>query len=364
MTEHQFFSPKVQQLVTLVQKSPLFGEAYDAVTRDELILKTHALYQRLSLLLRETIAPGMPEADDEVLDEIVVTIAPRVVTFCAVMAVEEPDLDRLCSIALGFALLYWADHLLDQDDEGMNRAIQAWIVGADTCLDINHPTTITRLTVLQTIDTILTQISLPDDSPWLREHSFKQFLYHSQALHDLCIIHAQTESTIFWETYTDIFVRHTTRSIQLPGTIAMVYALYRRRNPSLPSLANLFADPHLMPILETLGNMVLRVFDDAGDQAKDAAVGTLNLFTHAHPEMLIQLWEDAGLIDYKPSYDVLQSWQIGIADAPTLVVSYLAKLLQTRVEKAATSLPTQLNRFLILTRRFLLITSLVATGEI
>ncbi|MEM8534771.1 MAG: hypothetical protein AAGF95_28275 [Chloroflexota bacterium] len=364
MTEHQFFSPKVQQLVTLVQKSPLFGEAYDTVTSAVLEAKMQALYQEFTPLLRDTLSCGMPDADDEVVDDLVKMIAPKVVVFCAMMAVEETDLDRLCSTALGFALLYWADHLLDQGDEEMDKAIQSWVTEEGVSPDFERPSAMARLVTLQRIDTILTQISLTDDSLWLRERSFKQFLYHSKALHDLCIIYTQIGSDVFWEKYTSIFVRHAVKSIQLPGTIAMIHALYRFNDPALSPLADLFADPYLMPVLETLGNMVLRVFDDAGDQAKDTAMGTLNLFTHTHPEMLMQLWEEAELTDHKPSRDVLQLWQSGVADIPTTVISYLSRLLQTRVEKAATFLPSKLDIFLILTKRFLLIASLVAVGDI
>lgn len=350
MTEQMAQSNLLAHLLTQVRASPLFGFVYDALPLDMLGDRVQTLSQQFPPRLRMTLAQGMPEATEEDLTVLMSAIVPKVMLFCALLALEEPDMDRLCASTLGFALMYWADQQLDGGDLAMWAAVTAWGYAATDRPTLRTTASQARLATLDTIDTLVRQISLPDDAPWLLDQPFRQFFFHAQAFQNLCDRYARFDADSFWSRYSRAVAIHTVGSIQLPGTIAMIHALYRRRDPTLPSLAVLFADRQIMPVLQTIGNVALRIFDDVGDQTKDQATGTLNVFTHPHPTLLRHLCALAD-IPVGPERDVLcTAWQQG--DTATVVDTFTTRL-HTRIMDATTHVPASYQWLLTLTQRFL-----------
>ncbi|NJO82018.1 MAG: hypothetical protein HC828_03965 [Blastochloris sp.] len=363
MTERMTPTDLLTHLLTQVRASPLFGTVYAAVPLSVLADRVQTLAQRFSPLLRATLAEGMPDVPEQRVDDLVGRITPRVVLVCALLAVEEPLAEPLYQVALILALLYWADDCLDQGDAAMAASLQAWI--ARTTRPSNDAPIQTRMMVLASLDQRLTQLALPLDAAALAGMSIRPFLTHAYALHCLRQRATQINPVVFWQRYTQSFVVHVVESIQLPGTLFLLYALYRRRQPDLPSVADLATDSQLLPLLATLGNMVLRVCDDAGDYDHDQQTGTLNMFTHPQPPVLVAaLWGAAGLpIDHAQAA-LVRVWQQDTPASRRHVVTYLTKVFQSHVAAAAPQVPPTAQWLLTLTRRMVLLSALVATGDL
>jgi hypothetical protein len=96
----------------------------------------------------------------------------------------------------------------------------------------------------------------------------------------------------FWEVHAKDVAQTMIDCSGLMSAVAIIYAIYRRSQPDLPSLDELYSHPELMRLVRGTFNSAVRVFDDAGDWETDTgkhpAWGefNLNIFNQPHPKLL------------------------------------------------------------------------------
>ena len=149
-----------------------------------------------------------------------------------------------------------------------------------------------RSEALRHIKRLAGQITnFPDDLPYALQ-AIERDVLGNQA--EMCILSRKfLESPVehFWDAHARSVAQTMIDCSGLMSAVAIIYAIYRRREPDLPSLDEIYSQPELMRLVGTF-NSAVRIFDDAGDcetdTGKDAEWGgfNLNVFNQPHPKLL------------------------------------------------------------------------------
>jgi hypothetical protein len=335
-------SSMIIRLLEQVWQSPIFSDSYPPQRAfAPFAAKMEIVYRTFIPQFRAIIMSGMPEVNTSAIDMFVTHNAAKAAAFCTGIGVEIENIERLANISTCFGLLYWADSLLDHGDVALLQAISI----LDNSMESLHPAeplVLARLAALQQIKPYLLQCTRPEDVPFLLLHPFLEFLRHSVTLQQLSREYRHSVDPVFWHSARSDFIKASIISIQLPGTVAAVYALYRQQQPALPALKVLASDARLMSPLECLGNAALRIFDDVGDQNDDAASDTftLNLFNQAqtHPDLIPALLDAADITDPPTVTRLISAFSVNDPMGDAAVVATFVELLRQQI----TSLPPEL----------------------
>jgi hypothetical protein len=287
--------------------------------------------------------------------ELTRQIVPKVSAFCAAIAIEA-DTEALTAAATCFAIMYWADSLADRGDVAMTKAIQSLTAAVpEDSMPSQQMVMQARLAALQHLELLLPTLSRPDDTPHLIEHPCLAFLRHGAATRRLSQRYLQMDPDSFWSAHADEFAMHTITNIQTAGTVALMYALYRQFDPTLPSVATLLNDPQLAQ-LYSLIDAGQRVFDDAGDWEIDRGGSDwngfhLNLFNQPDAAMLFAYLRLAGIVDVQLASNLVHEFQAQTPESRTAIVRFFAATIRKQVVGLPFEVQHKYARALILFKR-------------
>jgi hypothetical protein len=276
-----------QQFVQACWRSPIFGDSYDSSVTIEEIEGLAAKRERASIAaFTPIIARGMPELPPETRDQYVRSMSRMIVGIFMSLAVEFRDVDRLTRASLPLAVSAWGNNYLDCGDAAMETAIRMLLAehnvhseletligredpGPKQFSDTNSAAVETRLGALREIQSQISALCRAEDAAvLLGERSF-QFLKHSMGLSQLTRMYLQDRCSDFWKMYAFQYAKHLVLSNSVFSHIGHIYAMMRREQPDLPSLADILEVQPLMRLVEGLINSAMRIFDDVGDREID-----------------------------------------------------------------------------------------------
>ncbi|WP_437585272.1 hypothetical protein [Sorangium sp. So ce1000] len=266
---------------------------------------------------RPILEDALPDLDPEQIERILRQIGPKTIAFCAAIAVEIADVERLAEVAVVFGLLFLSDGLMDDGDQAMLAAAHRFIEVHAPGLHIAASNGAKRLAsavlgselhaaraprpdpaiveararALAEAAPLLLRLSSPEDARALIESPVAGFLSHGSAMRQLSQRYLESEEAAFWDEHADDFVAHAIGSIQTAGTVAVVYTLYRSARPELPTAGQVLACPAVRRVCERSADAAARIFDDVGDQDADRRSGSrgrfaLNLFNHPNRRLV------------------------------------------------------------------------------
>ena len=354
-------SPKLFHLIHALWNSPVFNDSFPTTNKTESTLaQFDAIYPLFVKTIHPILKQGLPDSDENELGSIIGQIAPKSIAFCAsISAGEIQNVEHLAYAAVAISLSYWADQGMDRGDEWMLRAVQY----------LNHKSVSgkflasnkfqTRLEALRHIQHLTSRISLPDDLPYVQQ-AIERDVLGNQAEMRVLSHQFKTYCDDFWHMRSEEVTQTMIDCSGLMSAVSIIYAIYRHRQPELPSLDKIYAHPTLMQLVRNTFNPAVRVFDDAGDcytdMGEDLHWGefNINIFNQAHPTLLKKFLEYSEIQEDHPLHaEVLSAFALPIAESRTRVSALYLNLVRERVLAIPNSLWKDYDVFLTLCKRTL-----------
>jgi hypothetical protein len=314
---------KLLELLELTWESPVFGDSY-AVTKEvgggSVMQRVARMHTLLVARLRPILAEWMQPITDHEIDEIIRQIAPKSTAFCSAIAAGElDDVERLSQAGLSIALVYWIDHGMDRGDMAMEAAIRRRVgrpTGADDlALEQASANLIpTRSIGLGALEQIISAFCRPEDAAVLVDNVLHEVLYREVRMRELSRLYERSNQKRFWSDYMHESAEHAILNVALVYVTAAIYAIHRQHTPRLPSLAEIFAEPAVMRLMNGPAAAMIRVLDDLGDRAIDSGEDprwghfTLNIFNQSHPDWLDAFMHVAGLHDRQAAQSLIDAF--------------------------------------------------------
>jgi hypothetical protein len=288
-------SRKLAYLLRILWKSPVFGDSFPG-SGDE--SSAAAQFDSMYPYFVKTISPilkqGLPSENSDAINTLIEQIAPKSIAFCAsISAGEIQNMEHLSNAAAAISISYWADQSMDRSDEWMLAAVQYLnhkSIGKDIAASKEFRR---RLDALRHIRRLSSQITnFPDDLPYTLQ-AIERDVLGNQA--EMCLLSRkflESPAEHFWDAHAKEVAQTMIDCSGLMSAVAIIYAIYRRRQPDLPSLDEIYSHPELMRLVRGTLNSAVRVFDDAGDWETDTGKHAewggfnLNIFNQPHPKLL------------------------------------------------------------------------------
>ncbi|WP_437979506.1 hypothetical protein [Sorangium sp. So ce117] len=309
---------KLDDLMERTWQSHVFGDSYPtAVGRRALSERMRAVHACFLERFRPIVQGALPDLDPEHVERVVRRIGPKATAFCAAIAIEIEEVERLAEVSIVFGLLFLFDGLMDDGDLAMVAATHRFIEVHAPRLHVpasndaeqlasavlrseldaaraprpDPALVAARARPLAEVARLLRRLSSPEGAGALIESPVAGFLSHGSAMRQLSQRYLEREEGAFWDDHADDFVAHAIGSIQTAGTVAVVYSLYRSASPELPTIRQVLASPAIRRVCERFADAASRIFDDVGDQDVDRRTGPrgrfdLNLFNHPNRRLV------------------------------------------------------------------------------
>ncbi|RPI88815.1 MAG: hypothetical protein EHM40_22035, partial [Chloroflexi bacterium] len=316
---------------------------------------------------------GLPDEDSDRLTAIIEQIAPKSIAFCAAISAGEiQNMEHLSSAAAAISISYWADQSMDRGDPWMLAAVRYLnhkrIGGA---LAASREFSL-RLESLRHIKRLASQIThFPDDLPYVLQ-AIERDVLGNQA--EMCLLsHKFLESSEehFWDVHAKDVAQTMIDCSGLMSAVAIIYAIYRRRQPGLPSLDEIYSQPELMRLVRETFNSAVRVFDDAGDWETDLGKHAewgqfnLNIFNQPHPKLLRAFLDYSGISENHSLHAAaLTSFALPPAESRLAVSQLFLDITRQQVAALPASIWEHYSLFLTLCKRTLEAGFVNALGDV
>ena len=359
-------SANMQELLQMVWDSPVFGNAYPAITPNNLkviLSQIDPMYRQFVAKFRAVLQEGLPYAQPDEIDRLICEIAPKSVAFCsAIAAGEVSDPDRLSSAALCISLVYWADQSMDRGDTAMLAAVR-WLnhdyQGIEPTIpfeDLHHLVQ-SRVKALQWMERSILHLSRPEDAPFIIQWAIKEGVANEARVFELSREYLLRGKTAFWREFSDDAAKATIEDVGIILVSCIIYAVYRQHKPELPSLPEIFQNPEVIESLRGPSNAALRVFDDFGDIPIDDGQHPtwgdfcLNFFNQTDPIWIETFLKRAWIYDPETIQTVLRAVQSGTRDDQVYVVSVFVEWVQSVLAAIPTPMQQRYGVFITLAKR-------------
>jgi hypothetical protein len=281
----------MRQLIQACWKSPVFGDSYtSSVPRADFERSAAEAERAFVTSFTPIMAKGMPELAPETCEAYARALSLHAIGLYSTIGVELNDIDCLTGVQVCFGLLFWGDSFLDRGDPAMEAAISSLLDGYLPAPALSAmpagiglkrsgrrrpnaakaPAVQSRLGALRQIAPQVIRMARPEDALVLLHSRLFDVLKHSLGVRQLSRLYLQRGRGDFWEEHAYRYAKHSILSMSLFGYVGLIYAMRRRENPDLPSLAEIIEEQPLMRFVDGLANAAARIFDDAGDQEIDA----------------------------------------------------------------------------------------------
>jgi hypothetical protein len=315
---------KLLDLLHLTWESPVFGNAYPlaaAVGGTPILQRIESMHSLLIARMTPILAAWMHPTNPSEIAEIIRQLAPKSTAFCsAIAAGEVEDSEHLVQAGLSIALIYWTDHRMDRGDLAMEEAVRwfasRWTEPASSPPALpDSPHIRTRLVGLQALVSCIRSFSRPEDADVLVRNVLEEVLCREVRVRELSRLYDPYNQAAFWRAYAEEAAEHSVQNVALAYVTAAIYAIHRRRQPSLPSLAHIFDQPAVMQLLNGPAAAMIRILDDFGDRAIDSGDDlrwghfTLNIFNQPDPTWVRAFVELAGMHGQPAGQKVLEAFR-------------------------------------------------------
>ena len=303
-------SQKLSYLLRLLWNNPIFGDSYpSSVYESETLRQIDDIHACFSTKFQPILAVGMPHSSAKELNEVLDQVAPKSIAFCtAISAGEIEDTQQLCAVAVAIAISYWADQGMDRGDEAMLAAVHH--IGAEQRKNTRDTFPASglvsaSLAALRHIEHQVRQVNDHDeDLPYMLRAIYLDVLANQARMRELSRRYlTEGESNAFWDKYAEEAAQKLIADSGLMSAVTVIYAIFRRQQPEIPSLAEIYHHPELMKLVQGPFNSAIRVFDDLGDRHIDAGqhsqwgVFNINIFNQPNPKFLDTFIKHSGFED-------------------------------------------------------------------
>ena len=368
---------KSLDLLYLTWESPVFGDAYP-LTRElggtSLTRRIQTLHMSLASRLGPILSEWMHPITSAEIAEIIKQIVPKSTAFCSAIAVGElDDLDRLAQAGLSIALVYWIDHRMDRGDLQMEEAMRWFVRPNATRADqaVEPPTPVrTRLIGIQALEQCIRTFARPEDADVLVPNVMHEVLSREVRVRELSRLYEQCEDRGFWRGYADEVAEHSILNGALVYVTAAIYALHRRHEPSLPSLAEISDQPDVMRLLNGPAAAMIRIVDDLGDRDIDSGQDlrwghfTLNIFNQPHPAYVRAFLQVADLGDRRAARRLIEAFKVNDRERHEEIFQTFVDVVRSRFAAFPAETYARYRLFLDLSKRVIEAGYVNAMGDI
>jgi hypothetical protein len=353
-------SHKLTYLLRVLWKSPVFSDSFPKGGNENSAMEQFdSMYPYFVKTVAPILKQGLPSENSEGVSTLVEQIAPKSIAFCAsISAGEIQNMEHLSNAAAAISISYWADQSMDRGDEWMLAAVQYLnhkSIGKDIAASKEFKR---RSEALRHIKRLAGQITnFPDDLPYALQ-AIERDVLGNQA--EMCILSRKfLESPVehFWDAHARSVAQTMIDCSGLMSAVAIIYAIYRRREPDLPSLDEIYSQPELMRLVGTF-NSAVRIFDDAGDcetdTGKDAEWGgfNLNVFNQPHPKLLRAFLDYSEILEDHPlRAAALAAFALPLSESRVAVSQLFLEITRQQVAALPASLWEHYILFLTLCKR-------------
>lgn len=300
-------SSTLADLLRKTWESPVFGDSFNqevANKTPEVMNQISIIAENFTTMMSEHISAGMPEWDSRQVRTIVNQIMPKAVSFCPALAAGEiTNTKNLTAAAIAIGLMYWADQTMDRGDTAMTLAIELYGNAQPTVPQHLSTQVKARLESLQHITTMVDQFALPQDAPFVLPCFRDQVLLNEAKIYRLSADYATViDKPSFIAEHAESLAQLMTTDAGFPSVSSSLYAIYRRQDPELPQLSEVYNNATMLKLLQ-ICNAVVRLADELGDWRMDAGhkpewgIFTINLFNQTHPKLVDEFRKLAGITD-------------------------------------------------------------------
>jgi len=370
-------SPQSRKLVYLLRmlwKSPVFGDSFP-MGGDEhsAMAQFDSMYPYFVKTVLPILKQGLPYEDSSRLTSIVEQIAPKSIAFCAAISAGEiQNMEHLSNAAAAISISYWADQSIDRGDTLMLAAVQYLnhkSIGSDISTSKEFKR---RLEALRHIKRLASQVTnFPDDLPYVLQAIEHDVLGNQAEVRLLSHKFLESPTEHFWDAHAKDIAQTMIDCSGLMSAVGIIYAIYRRRQPDLPSLDEIYSHPELMRLVRETFNSAVRVFDDAGDWATDTGKYAewgqfnLNIFNQPHPKLLRAFLDYSGISeDHFLHAAALASFALPPAESRVAVSQLFLDITRQQVAALPASLWEHYTLFLTLCKRTLEAGFVNALGDV
>ena len=356
-------SHKLAYLIDILWKSPVFNDSFPKSNGQGNLAMAQfkAIYPDFLKTVLPILQKGMPNAEKKELNSIIEEIAPKSIAFCASISAGEIESKKhLSHAAVAIFLSYWADQSMDRGDEMMFSAVQYLNHQSITTKITDTETFRARLEALQHIQHLASQITLPEDLPYAQQAIERDVLGLQAKMRILSHKFKESQVEFFWAAHAEEVAQTMTDCSGLMSAVSIIYAIYRKNNPELPSLNEIYSHPKLMQLIRGTFNTAVRIFDDAGDYYTDTGQDpnwgdfNLNIFNQAHPALLKAFLNYSHISENDPLYtEFLSAFSLPISGSRITVSTLYLKLVRERVNALSPTLTKKYSLFITLSKRTL-----------
>ncbi len=302
---------KVRELILSTWRNKVLPDSYPPLERlDVPSMQAYigAVYAHLLTTLRPVLRRWMVPASEAQIESWLRQLVNKSTVFCAmVTAGEIESVAEVAEAGVSIALVYWTDHAMDRGDRAMEEALHRylhrhWPAIVEPAPAPSAPPALvrTRTYGLERLRSVIEQLTAEEDRPFVMREAFIETLWREMEVARLSRRYREMEEeerALFWARHADELARHTVRMNGLIYVTSVIYALYRRRDPRLPSLAAIEEARRPVEMLSRQPSLAIRLFDDWGDRLTDEGkvagwdLFSINLFNQPHPRYLEALLE-------------------------------------------------------------------------
>lgn len=355
-------SSKLNHLLRILWQSPVFGDSFPQENEQTFFEQFNRMYPAFIEKITPILKVGIPEASEPEIQTIIGQLAPKSLAFCAAISAGEiENLEYLSKASVAISISYWADQNIDRGDEAMLSAVQY----------INHRNVpgempdaevfLARLEALHHIQDLAQQItSLNKDLPYVLQAIERDVLGNQATMRNLSHKFIENPAEDFWLMHAQEVAQSMIDGSGLMSAVAIIYAIYHRHQPNLPSLDEIYAQTTLMKLVRETFNPAVRIFDDAGDSrtdmGKDANWGifNLNIINQAHPRLTSLFLNASGISEGHPlREESLAAFARPLTERRIMLTELYLNLARQRVNELPTPLWKRYGVFLTLCKRTL-----------
>lgn len=366
-------SNKLTLLLRLLWHSPIFGNSFPRGNEAAFFEQFTRMYPVFVEKITPILQLGVPEASGQEIQAIVGQLAPKSLAFCAAISAGEiQNMEHLSNATAAISISYWADQGMDRGDEWMRAATQYLnhkSVGKDIATSKEFRS---RLEALCHIKRLVNQITnLPDDLPYVLQAIEGDVLGNQAEMRLLSYKFLESPAEHFWDAHAGEVAQTMVDCSGLMSAVAIIYVIYRRHQPGLPSLDEIYSHPELMLLARGTFNSAVRVFDDAGDweidTGKYAEWGefNLNIFNQSHPKLIRAFLDYSGISEnHSLRAEALASFALPTSESRVAASKLFLNIVRQRVVALPMPLWERYTLFLTLCKRTLEAGFVNAMGDV
>jgi len=310
----------VARLLQETWTSPVFGDTFPEQQMDQrhLWAERHigAIATPVTSELSAALLDAMPEWDSATVARIVQgEVRDKTISFGAALTGGEiGDLQPLIDLSVAVGLMYAADQTIDRGDRLMVEAVESFgapPVSSDQSTSLDQWDAATgerihaRSTMLHRISEKTESLALPEDAPFVKACFIDQVLKNEAVMYRWSRAYESgnaTEQQIFLTEHARALANTTTINAGFPSISSSLYAIYRRYNPSLSPLSEVYKSKDMTDLLQVC-NVIVRIWDELGDWEMDSGstphkgIFVLNPLNQYHNSTVERYCELANITD-------------------------------------------------------------------